>query len=116
MAYAPVIAHVNAQLLEVAGGGFSADYDQGEGADPAKWSGELGAYLGEELSTKTRGDDEVAVESSRIWVPLLELAATVQRGDSITYRHAGTELTRKVRAIRAFEAVGVLRLELQTGA
>lgn len=109
MAYAPVVPLANAQLLEVAGGGFSEDYRRQPASDTPKWSGQVDAFLEERQNTKVGKDAKDELTASTLTIPAG--LADVRRGDSVTYRHNGTSFTRRVQNLAQRELIGTTRLE-----
>jgi hypothetical protein len=107
MTYAPVIAVENATLTRVKEGGASQDWDTPAGAGAERWSGEVGAYFGEQLLTEVDGEDLNEVGQARLIFPL-EAAVDVDRNDTLTFEHDGDELTRRARNVTRLELAGAV--------
>jgi hypothetical protein len=115
MAYKHLVPYVNATITQIAGSGFSEDYDQAEGSDTPKWTGTADAWLGEHAEMAEAGEDRSEISHDRLLVAQQDIGSTaLALDDSITYTHAGgSPSTRKVRAFEVFDALGLVQVTLR---
>lgn len=104
----------NATLTSIAGGGTSEDYDTGPGADTARWTGSVDAYLQERLEAQVAGQQLDAVDVSRLVVPLAE-GLNARRGDTVTYSYGGETFSRTVQHLEQYRIFGTVSLWFYNG-
>lgn len=107
-----MIPFTNAALTAIRRGGTAEDYDQPATSGAARWTGNLGVYVAEELrQLETAGDiDEVIL--TRVEIPY-QVGALVARGDTLTYTYEGASQTRTARNLVRAELVGRVRVTLE---
>lgn len=106
-----MIAYANARLIEVHGRGSPEDFDDAAVEGAVKWRGDLPAQLVEKtLTTVTDGRLDELLQTT-LTVQLVA-TADIEPEDLVTYLYNGAELTRRVRHVQAFAALGFVRLSL----
>jgi hypothetical protein len=101
------LAQHNARLTKIAGGGVSEDYDQPEGSQPAKWTGDIEATVVERAVEEISTGRADQVNLTHL---LVSNALTVVPDDELTYFYRGTAVTRTVREVQRHDVLGLIRV------
>lgn len=104
-----MIAQANAQLVAIAGGGTSEDYDTAAGADTAKWAGRAPAYLVDRVRTSVEGGRLDVVKETFV---VVSPGLPIETGDTLTLRQGADTITRVVRDVEEHRVAGTARLQL----
>lgn len=102
----------NAQLLTIAGGGPSEDYDTPAGADTIRWQGMTGIYVVDEL-VRSYGPGRVDDVRRTSFVAPARAARGIASGDTVTFRYQDVEHVRTVQDVRITEIAGTARIVLR---
>lgn len=108
------IPYVNATLTAIIPPASSDDYDTPGTSGAARWTGEQGVYVAEELVEDQTGDRVDELVQTRVEIPW-PLGRLVNRGDVLTYTYEDGERTRKARNIIHAPIVGRVRVTLEDG-
>lgn len=106
-----ILAYHNARFTKVAGGGFSEDFAAAAGDDAARWTGDIEAYVREQVLTDTTGGSVNELKQTVVVIPR-NLGVTVEPEDTVTFERDGEAVTRRVRQVADLQPVGTLRLYL----
>ena len=107
----------NARLTQIAGGGTIEDFSEAAGADTARWTGSVAAYVVERVLSEVSasGQDRARGarldEAKRVYLTVPH-GLPVELGDTVIYTHEGVSVERKVRDIERHQLVGLTRLHL----
>jgi hypothetical protein len=115
----------NATLTQIAGSGFSPDWDQGSGSDTVRWTGSTPAYVTEVMraATESAGDPlgrgkDAGLELSEFKVTRIVVdkdpGKLIKRGDTVTYNWGDINgLQRVVADAQTYELFGTTRVWLR---
>jgi hypothetical protein len=106
-----VIPFVNGALTAIQQGATAEDYDQPAVTGTARWTGNLGVYVAEELA-QTDGLDVDEIITTRLEIPY-QVGRLVQRGDRLVYTYESASHTRTARNLIRAELVGRVRVILE---
>lgn len=91
-----ILPQRNAQLLSVARGGTSEDFDAPAGADASVWAGRRDVYFGRRRATLTEGNALNQTQISYVIVPG-DLGVQFKTGDTLTLKQGADIWTEEVR-------------------